>query len=91
MIKSELIRVIGSKLAISKNDIELVVNSAIAEINNALQNNEKVELRGLGSFSITNKAERMGRNPKTGEDITISARSVVSFKASTTLKEAINS
>ena len=49
-----------------------------------------VELRGLGSFSITNKTERMGRNPKTGEDAVIAARKVVKFTCSTVLKNHLN-
>ncbi len=91
MVKSELIKAVSARTGLTQTDSEIAINAIITEIGEALAVGQKVELRGLGSFSITNKAERMGRNPKTGEDITISARSVVSFKASTTLKEAINS
>ena len=91
MVKSELIVAIGENLAVPKETITDVVNAAIKEIVNALNKEGEVTLRGLGTFKVSQKQERPGRNPKTGEDVTISARNVVSFKASTTLKEAINS
>ena len=91
MVKSELIKAIQSSVCVSTETAKEVIDEAINQITIALANGDEVTLRGLGSFSVSDKAERMGRNPKTGEDAIITARTVVSFKASTTLKEAINS
>lgn len=91
MTKSELIKAIQSSVCVSTENAKEVIDEAINQITIALANNDKVTLRGLGTFKVSQKQERPGRNPKTGEDVTISARSVVTFKASTTLKEAINS
>jgi len=91
MIKSELIKAIQSSVCVSTETAKEVIDEAINQITIALGNGDKVTLHGLGSFSVSDKAERMGRNPKTGEDAVITARKVVIFKASTTLKEAINS
>jgi nucleoid DNA-binding protein len=90
MIKSELIAAIGENLAVPKETITDVVNAAIKEIINALNKEGEVTLRGLGSFSVSDKAERMGRNPKTGEDAIITARKVVKFTCSTVLKNHLN-
>lgn len=91
MIKSELIKAIAESVTVPQKDVEIVVNTLISKVQEALKNDGEVTLRGLGTFKVSQKQERPGRNPKTGEDVTISARSVVTFKASTTLKEAINS
>lgn len=90
MIKSELIAAIGENLAVPKETITDVVNAAINQITIALANGDKVTLRGLGSFSVSDKAERMGRNPKTGENAIITARKVITFKASVSLKNYLN-
>lgn len=91
MVKSELIKAIQCSVCVSTETAKKVIDEAINQITIALSNGDEVTLRGLGSFSVSDKAERMGRNPKTGEDVIISARKVVTFKASTILKEAINS
>lgn len=91
MVKSELIKAIQCSVCVSTETAKKVIDEAINQITIALSNGDEVNLRGLGSFRIRDKAERMGRNPKTGEDAIITARKVVTFKASTTLKEAINS
>ena len=91
MVKSELIKAIQSSVCVPTETAKKVIDEAINQITIALSNGDEVTLRGLGSFRVSDKAERMGRNPKTGEDAVITARKVVSFKASTALKEAINS
>lgn len=90
MIKSELIAAIGENLAVPKETITDVVNAAIKEIVNALNTEGEVTLRGLGTFKVSQKQERPGRNPKTGEDAVITARKVVIFKCSTVLKNYLN-
>lgn len=90
MVKSELVQAIASKIKLPKESIEQVVNTVISEITEALKNEGEVTLRGLGSFTVKQKEERLGRNPKTGEDAVITARKVVIFKCSTVLKGHLN-
>ena len=90
MTKSELIKAIQSSVCVSTETAKEVIDEAINQITIALANNDEVNLRGLGSFSVSDKAERMGRNPKTGEDAVITARKVVTFKCSTVLKNHLN-
>ena len=90
MTKSELIKAIQSSVCVSTETAKEVIDEAINQITIALANNDEVKLRGLGSFSVTDKAERMGRNPKTGEDAVITARKVVKFTCSTVLKNYVN-
>lgn len=90
MVKSELIKAIQSSVCVSTETAKEVIDEAINQITIALANGDEVTLRGLGSFRISDKAERMGRNPKTGEDAIITARKVVIFKCSTVLKNHLN-
>ena len=90
MVKSELIKAIQSSVRVSTETAKEVIDEAINQITIALRNGDDVTLRGLGSFSVSDKAERMGRNPKTGEDAIITARKVVIFKCSTVLKNYLN-
>lgn len=94
MNKKELIDAICAKIPSdhTKTSIEVTLNALTAVITEQLSKGEpeSVTLIGLGAFVVKNRSERRGRNPKTGEDITIKAANVVSFKVSKTLKDAIN-
>lgn len=90
MVKSELIKAIQSSVCVSTETAKEVIDEAINQITIALSNGDKVTLRGLGSFSVSDKAERMGRNPKTGENAIITAHKVITFKASVSLKNYLN-
>lgn len=90
MVKSELIKAVSARTGLTQTDSESAINGVIAEMAEALFAGQKVELRGLGSFSVSDKAERMGRNPKTGEDAIIPARKAVKFTCSTVLKNHLN-
>ena len=90
MVKSELIKAIQSSVCVSTETAKEVIDEAINQITIALGNGDEVTLRGLGSFSVSDKAERMGRNPKTGEDAVIPARKAVKFTCSTVLKNHLN-
>ena len=90
MVKSELIKAVSARTGLTQTDSESAINAIITEMGEALFGGQKVELRGLGSFSVTDKAERMGRNPKTGEDAIIPARKAVKFTCSTVLKNHLN-
>ena len=90
MVKSDLVKAIQSSVCVSTETAKEVIDEAINQITIALGNGDEVTLRGLGSFSVSDKAERMGRNPKTGEDAIIPARKAVKFTCSTVLKNHLN-
>ena len=89
MVKSDLIKTIQTQVGVSPFTAKAVVDEVINQITTALANGDEVTLRGLGVFKTKRKNERMGRNPKTGEDAVISARTVVTFKASTLLASKV--
>ena len=90
MTKTELISEISQKTALSKKDSESALNSIIDTIRSALVNVDKVQLTGFGVFEIKERAERIGRNPRTKEEITIPASKTPVFKAGKALKDAVN-
>ncbi len=90
MNKADLINAIAGETDMSKAGAEAVLNAFISSVTGALKNGDKVTLTGFGTFSISNRAARMGRNPKTGESIQIKASKVAKFKAGAGLKGAVN-
>ena len=89
MNKAELINAVAEKAALSKKDSEAAVNAALEAIAAALTEGEKVQLVGFGSFEVKKRAARVGRNPKTKEEIQIPASKVPVFKAGKALKDAV--
>lgn len=89
MTKTELINEISKKTALSKKDSENVLNSIVDTISTALVNGDKVQLTGFGFFAVKDRAERIGRNPRTKEEITIPASKTPVFKAGKVLKDAV--
>ena len=89
MNKTELIAVAAEKTGMSKKDTEAVVTAAIDAIVAALKEDEKVQLVGFGAFEIKARAERIGRNPRTKEEIKIPASKVPVFKPGKALKDAV--
>ncbi len=89
MNKTELIGSVAEKAQMTKKDAEKVVNAVFASIEDALANNDKVQLVGFGTFEVRERASRTGRNPKTGEPIEIAAAKVPAFKAGKALKDAV--
>lgn len=89
MNKSELISEVASKAAMTKKDVEKVVNALFETIEGALKNGEKVQLVGFGTFEVRERKARTGRNPQTGAEITIPAARVPAFKAGKALKDAV--
>jgi DNA-binding protein HU-beta len=89
MNKTELIEIIANKAELTKKDAHKAIDAFIEAITSSLRDDEDVSLIGFGTFSITNRAERSGRNPKTGQPITISASKTPTFKAGKILKESI--
>ncbi len=89
MNKTELINTIAAKAEISKKDAESALNTFINVIADALADGERVQIVGFGTFEVTERAARIGRNPKTGETIEIAASKAPKFKAGKALKDAV--
>ena len=89
MNKAELINAAAEKAGLSKKDTEAAVDAAIKAITEALAAGDKVQLVGFGSFEIRARAARIGRNPKTKEEIQIPATKVPAFKPGKALKDVV--
>ncbi|MEZ0536974.1 HU family DNA-binding protein [Caldicellulosiruptoraceae bacterium PP1] len=89
MNKNELISAMAEKSGLTKKDAEKALNAFVDAVTEALQNNDKVQLVGFGSFEVRERAERVGRNPQTQEEIKIPATKVPVFKAGKVLKDAV--
>ena len=91
MTKSELIARLAEKNpTLYYRDLELLVNTIFDTITDALVNENRVELRGFGTFSIRNRNARKGRNPRTGEKVSVEAKKLPFFKMGKGLKERLN-
>lgn len=86
MNKQELIASIASKTNLSKKDSAAALEGVCSSVIQALQSGESVQITGFGSFQVANRAERQGRNPRTGESITIPAKKTAKFKPSKDFK-----
>jgi DNA-binding protein HU-beta len=89
MNKTELIDKVAKESALSKAVAEQVVNSVFSAVAEAMKIGDKVTLVGFGTFSVSERAAREGRNPQTGEKITIPAKKVVKFKLGSKLESVI--
>ena len=90
MVKSELInRIVAKQENLSRRDVEKSVNSVLECMSAYLGQGGRIEIRGFGSFSLHYREPRKGRNPKTGEEIPISARRVVTFRPGQKLKSRV--
>ena len=87
--KLDLVNHLHATLGLDKVESKELVEIFFEEIKQSLKNNEEVKISGFGNFKILNKKERPGRNPKTGELVTISSRRVVTFKAGQKLRKRI--
>ena len=88
--KAELADALFERLGLNKREAKDMVDSFFDEIRQALERGESVKLSGFGNFQLRDKPQRPGRNPKTGEEIAITARRVVTFHASQKLKAAVS-
>ena len=88
--KNEMIDAIAEATQTSKRDAEMMYEAFLNAVTLALRRGERVNIAGLGSFSVAERAERQGRNPKTGESIRIAASRTVKFKAGKELKQLVN-
>ena len=89
MNKTELIAAVAENAGMSKKDGEKAVNAVLDAITGALVAGDKVQLVGFGTFDVKERAARVGRNPKTKEEIQIPASRVPAFKAGKALKDAV--
>lgn len=88
--RADLADAIYEKVGFSKNESLTFVEAVLEEITEALVKEENVKISSFGSFSVKHKNERVGRNPKTGVEVPITPRKVVTFRASHILKERVN-
>lgn len=91
LTRADLTDAVFSALGISRNDSGEYVERILEEVTRALERGETVKISSFGTFSVRQKKLRMGRNPKTGEEVPITPRRVVTFRASHVLKDQINS
>jgi DNA-binding protein HU-beta len=90
MTKAELIEALSNKLPLNKADAERAINIMLDDITAALKQGERVNISGFGTFSVSSRQARTGRNPKTGEAIEISASRSAKFKPGKQLKDSLN-
>jgi len=90
MNKTDLIEQVASQADLSTNVAESAVNAVLDTITSSLSKDDSVSITGFGTFAVKHRNERKGRNPRTGEEITIAASNVPSFKAGKALREAVN-
>ncbi len=90
MTKADLIESLATKLDLQKSLAERIVNTMFDDIEGALQKGDKVNISGFGTFAVSARKARQGRNPKTGETIEIPASKSAKFKAGKNLKDKLN-
>ena len=91
MIRSELIQIIADENPhLYQRDVERIVNTVFSEITEALAKGDRVELRGFGAFSVKSRDARIGRNPRTGEEVKVESKAVPFFKTGKLLRDRLN-
>jgi len=90
MTKAEMVRIICEKMDFKPKESTEIIGQVFGILKETLEDGKKVMISGFGNFVVRQKRPRKGRNPKTGEEIVISGRKVVTFKASTVLRKALN-
>ena len=90
MKKVELVEAVAERAGLTKTDATKAIDATLAAITAALKKGDKVPLVGFGTFAVTKRAARDGRNPRTGEVVKIPARKAVTFKAGSALKDSVN-
>ena len=89
LTKSDIVEDLNNEIGLNKREAKELVDSLFDNIKNKLESGEEVKLSGFGNFQLKDKSPRPGRNPRTGEDVEISARKAVTFKSGQKLKEAV--
>ena len=91
LTKADMAERLSNEQKLSKRDAKEMVEAFLDEVSSSLINNEQVKLSGFGNFDLRDKRSRPGRNPKTGEEVAISARRVVTFRPGQKLKDRVES
>ena len=89
LTKSDIVENLNNEIGLNKREAKELVDMLFNDIKNLLSEGHEVKLSGFGNFQIRDKSSRPGRNPRTGEDVEISARRVVTFKSGQKLKESV--
>ena len=89
LTKADMAEMLFEELGLNKREAKEIVEQFFEEVKLALETGHQVKLSGFGNFQLKDKTSRPGRNPRTGEDVEISARRVVTFKSGQKLKEAV--
>ena len=90
MTKAELVTMVAEKADLTKKDAEKAISALVESISETLAKGEKIQLVGFGTFEVAERAARTGKNPQTGETITVPAKKAPAFKAGKALKDAVN-
>jgi len=90
MTKIDIIQSVYERLGVPKKDSARIVESVFELMKDSLAKGDKIKISGFGNFIVKEKQPRRGRNPQTGEEISISARKVLTFKSSQVLRRALN-
>lgn len=90
MKKVELVENVANAVGLTKADATRAIDATFAAITEALVKGDKVPIVGFGTFGVSKRSAREGRNPRTGETVKIAARNAVTFKAGSALKDAVN-
>ena len=90
MNKQELISAMAEKAGLTKADADKAVNAFVDTVKETLAKDDSIQLIGFGTFSVSERSARTGRNPQTGKEIQIAAKKVAKFKAGKALDEAVN-
>ena len=89
MTKADIVAAVADELYLSRKDAEKAVNLVFNSVKTGLKQGDKVAIAGFGTFEVRERAARTGRNPRTGEDITIPAQRTPAFKAGKDLKDSV--
>ena len=91
MTRSDLVEALAARFAqLGQRDAELAVKAMLEAMSNALEQGQRIEVRGFGSFSVSHRPARMGRNPRSGESVAIPDKRVPHFKPGKALREQVN-
>jgi len=90
LIRADIAEAIYQKIGLSRNESADMVGTILDEISDSLEKGKSVKITSFGSFTVRNKRQRIGRNPKTGEEVPITPRRVLSFRPSHILRKKVN-
>lgn len=90
MNKVELVEKVATSAGLTKTQADAAINAFVETLTDVLKDGDKINLKGFGTFEVREREARTGRNPRTGETMTIEASKVPAFKASSTLKKVVN-